>query len=73
MGDATRGTPNDCQPIGPGCNREGTSEIRGGRCICKPYVVGERCDRCQSESILSLIMHISMCPTIPYAVFEFDT
>lgn len=40
-----------CYPIpASNCNPHGTERQEGGRCICKPDVVGIYCDQCASES-----------------------
>ncbi|CAF1607632.1 unnamed protein product [Rotaria magnacalcarata] len=62
-GDARRGTPYDCQPIqitqpSSRCNPSGTHMERGGRCICKYNVEGDRCDQCKRN-------HFYLNPTTP--------
>ncbi|CAF4524399.1 unnamed protein product [Rotaria socialis] len=62
-GDARRGTPYDCQPIQAPpptsrCNPSGTHMERGGRCICKYNVEGDRCDQCKRA-------HFYLNPTTP--------
>ncbi|CAF1170648.1 unnamed protein product [Adineta ricciae] len=59
QGNAAGGTSCDCQVIVPSsihrCDPAGTQIERGGRCICKYNVEGERCDRCKrSHFYLSL-------------------
>nr|CAD7571475.1 unnamed protein product [Timema californicum] len=54
-GDATRGTPTDCQPGGrptPGCSCDPRGSARsdcpdGEQCVCKTNVEGRSCDRCR--------------------------
>nr|CAD7589934.1 unnamed protein product [Timema genevievae] len=54
-GDATRGTPIDCQPGGrptPGCSCDPRGSARsdcpdGEQCVCKTNVEGRSCDRCR--------------------------
>ncbi|KAI8120669.1 Basement membrane-specific heparan sulfate proteoglycan core protein [Lucilia cuprina] len=62
-GDATQGTPHDCQ-LGPDdsttyprpqpnqtcsyCNAAGTESCDNGYCYCKPNVQGTYCDQCRS-------------------------
>ncbi|CAF1253140.1 unnamed protein product [Adineta ricciae] len=63
-GDARRGTIYDCVPIprGPepslGCDPTGTHTERGGRCICKYNVEGDRCNQCKRG-------HFYFNPTTP--------
>ncbi|UJR25590.1 hypothetical protein I4U23_006934 [Adineta vaga] len=62
QGDARRGTPQDCQYVAPlplgNCDPSGTHMERGGRCICKYNVEGDRCDRCKHN-------HFYLNPTTP--------
>ncbi|CAG2056368.1 unnamed protein product, partial [Timema podura] len=54
-GDATRGSPTDCQPGGrptPGCSCDPRGSARsdcpdGEQCVCKTNVEGRSCDRCR--------------------------
>ncbi|XP_063241894.1 basement membrane-specific heparan sulfate proteoglycan core protein isoform X7 [Bacillus rossius redtenbacheri] len=53
-GDATRGTPSDCQPRGvaPTCSCDPRGSLRsdcpdGVQCVCKTNVEGARCNRCR--------------------------
>ncbi|CAM4742403.1 unnamed protein product [Rotaria magnacalcarata] len=62
QGDARGGTPYDCQlipDVSPQrCDPSGTHMERGGRCICKYNVDGDRCDQCKRS-------HFYLNPTTP--------
>ncbi|XP_055844274.1 basement membrane-specific heparan sulfate proteoglycan core protein isoform X29 [Episyrphus balteatus] len=53
VGNATNGTPRDCQPSGDNlgvceqCNSDGTYSCNGGYCQCKRNVDGQNCDQCR--------------------------
>ena len=56
-GDATRGSPHDCQRINstydpPTCDPAGSESglIIGNQCMCKRNVEGPRCDRCRPST-----------------------
>ncbi|XP_055911049.1 basement membrane-specific heparan sulfate proteoglycan core protein isoform X7 [Eupeodes corollae] len=52
-GNATNGTPHDCQPSGENqgrceqCNAAGTYSCNDGYCQCKRNVEGQSCDQCR--------------------------
>ncbi|UJR23322.1 hypothetical protein I4U23_026336 [Adineta vaga] len=64
QGDARRGTIYDCVPStgvpepSLGCDPSGTHMERGGRCICKYNVEGDRCNQCKRS-------HFYLNPTTP--------
>ncbi|XP_070067065.1 basement membrane-specific heparan sulfate proteoglycan core protein isoform X29 [Drosophila virilis] len=77
IGDASRGTPYDCQPDNNGpqppqpepdnqrgchwCNSDGTEDCRGGVCYCRRNVVGSRCDQCREGTFGLSPLHPDGC------------